>query len=111
MNYPVTFSKCPACGFSKSFAELETKEEIEKGNLPEGSKIPIMVSQSRIFNPKDNRILLFRKQFPVLAGFFDVCTKCGCLYCKEMQKGVGVIDVKVKPKSLGPDIPPMFGKG
>lgn len=109
MEYPKVFDSCPNCGSTESFAAIETQEEIEKGNLAKDSKTPIMFSQTRIFNPKDNRVLLFRKQFPLLLGFYDVCIQCGTIYCKEMHKTVGVMDVEVKQEP--PDIPPMFGRG
>lgn len=107
MDYPVVFSKCPVCGSTERFAELETAEEIKKGNLPQDSRIAIMISKTMLFNPKDNRVLLFRKEVPVLVGIFDVCTKCGTLYCTEMQKGTAVIEPQVGPK---PE-PPVFGRG
>ena len=110
MEYPATFSKCPVCGSVDRFGELVTQEEIEKGNLPEDSRTAIMLSRTMVFNPKDNRILLLRKEVPVLIGIFDVCCNCGCLYCISMEKGLGVIQPQVGPRPGGDNLP-FFGKG
>ena len=109
MDYPIRFESCPSCGSTEKFGEIETQEEIVKGNLPQDSKTAIMLSKTMIFNPKDNRVLLFRKQVPVLIGVFDVCCNCGCLYCVEMQRGTGVVEPQVGPP--GGDTSPFFGKG
>ncbi len=110
MDYPVIFSNCPVCGSIERFMELETQEEIKKGNLPQDSRIAVMVSRTILFDPKDNRILLFRKEAPVLVGIFDVCTQCGTLYCIEMQRGTAVIEPQVGSR-LDDDTLPFFGKG
>ena len=110
MNYPVVFSKCPVCGSAERFMELETQEEIKKGNLPQDSRIAVMISKTILFNPTDNRVLLFRKEAPVLVGIFDVCIQCGNLYCTEMQKGIAVIEPQVGPR-LDDNILPFFGRG
>ena len=108
MNYPKTFSSCPVCGSIERFGEMATQEEISKGNLSIDSKTAIMISRTMLFNPKDSGgVILFRKEVPVLVGFYDVCCNCGCLYCVEMQKGVGVVEPQAGPKS-GQDIPPFF---
>ena len=110
MDYPVRFDKCPVCGSTDRFGELETQEEIGKGNLPGDAKIAIMVSRTMLFNPNDNRVLLFQREVPALVGIYDVCCECGCLYCVEMQKGIGVITPQVGPIPSG-NTPPFFGKG
>lgn len=107
MEYPKKFEKCPCCGSTTTFSELETQAEIEKGNLKTGTKIPMIVSQCHIVNPQDNSVLLFRRQFPLLVSFLDTCTECGCIYCREIHKTVGVLDVGVKGK--GPGLGPVIG--
>ena len=114
MNYPIKFNKCPACGSTNRIAEIETQSEIEKGNLPQNARIPMMASQARLFDPQDNRILLARREIPVLMCFIDVCADCGCVCAVEVHKAKGVIESRVgQPKGNLPmeEIPPFFGKG
>ena len=118
MNYPIKFEKCPVCGSDKRIVNEETKIEIEKGNLPDGAKIPALISQSKLVD-MSTQMLLVRKSFPVLMGFIDICADCGTLYCVEVQKATGVIDPQVRsqppgmyrPNGDGGQAPPFFGKG
>ena len=110
MEYPKRFESCPSCGSTGKFGEIETVEEIKKGNLPKDSRTAIMLSKTMIFNPQDSKVLLFRREVPVLIGVFDVCVNCGCLYCVEMQKGVGMVEPQVGPGRGGNTLP-FFGKG
>ena len=110
MDYPVTFGMCPVCGSTDRIGELETQEEIKKGNLPEDARTAIMLSRTMLFNPKDNKVLLFRREVPVLMGIFDVCRNCGTLYCIQMDKGIGVVEPKMGP-GHGENTPPFFGRG
>lgn len=107
IEYPKTFTACPNCGSTERFAEIETLEEIKKGNVSEGSRTPILISQTRVFDPNVKSILLYRKQIPVLLGFYDVCCACGTLYCCEMQKATGMVEPQIK----GNHPPPPFGRG
>ena len=112
MDYPIKFESCPNCGSTERFGEIETQEEIKKGNLLKDSRTAIMLSKTMIFNPEDKRVLLFRKQVPVLVGVFDVCCSCGTLYCISMDKGTAVIEPQLgKNVPPGNNTPPFFGKG
>ena len=109
IEFPVTFSQCPVCGSTERFGETVSQEEIAKGNLPKDSRTAIMLTKTMVFAPRDNRVLLARREVPVLVGIFDVCCSCGTLYCISMEKGVGVVEPQVgKP---GGDTPPFFGRG
>ena len=98
MDYPKTFSSCPCCGSTNRFAEQETKEEIEKGHLKSSARVPVLVTRSQLFDFSDMQTILARRSFPVLVGFFDVCSDCGSIYCCEMQKATGVIDPQIRTK-------------
>ena len=94
--YPIKFDKCPVCGSTRCIVEEEVNKEIEAGNLKEGSKIPALISQSKMFDPNSNITIFSTRHVTVLIGFYDVCTDCGTLYCKEMQKQVAVVKPYMK---------------
>jgi len=108
MDYPKRFIQCPCCGSTEKIIETETNQEIEKGHIAKGKHIPVLVTEARVYDAQDNRLLVSRRRVPVMMGFYDVCCNCGCLYCVEMQKGEGMIEPNV-PRQ---DVPPFpFGKG
>lgn len=111
MDYPKEFKSCPNCGSVERFSELVAQEEIAKGNLSKDTKTAIMFYRTMIFNPNDQKVLLVRKQVPVLMGVFDVCTQCGTLYCVCMDKQVAVVEPQVRSHGGDGSMPPFFGKG
>ena len=90
-NYPIKFELCPVCGSESRIIETETNEEISKGNLKIGTKIPILATRTIIFVPTEPKILA-KRTVPMLMGYFDVCADCGTLYCVEMQKNEGIVE-------------------
>ena len=113
MDYPIKFESCPVCGSKSRIIEMETNEEIEKGNLSSETRIPVLFTQSKLFNPDDKTFLLARRQITVIMCFFDVCSDCGTLYAVEVQKGIGMIEPQIirGPMPPGQDMPSFFGKG
>ena len=112
MDFPLKFDCCPVCGSQSRVIEMEAKGEIEKGNLSEEVKIPVLITQTKIFDPSDKKLLLAKRQIPVIMGFFDVCANCGTLYAVELQKGIGVIEPHITKGTLpGQNTPPFFGSG
>ena len=111
LNYPIIFDKCPNCGGTRRIIEIETNREIEKGELKPGSKVPVLVTTSRIYDPTQiQKLFILSKEIPVLFGYYDVCADCGTLYCVAMQKGKGVIGAQQPPPSTE-QMPPFFGRG
>jgi len=107
MDYPVRFSVCPCCSSPRRIIEKETLAEIAAGRLKVGARIPALVTQSALYDPKSASSLLARKQISVMVGFYDVCQNCGLLYCCEMQKQSTVVDPQLQNK-----MPPVNnGKG
>ena len=112
MDYPIRFDQCPVCGSKERIVESEVNQEIEAGRLPKGTRMPATISQAGLFNPNDQQQLLARREVPILMGFYDVCVKCGTLYCVEMQRGIGMMEPQFrKGKPFGGNTPPFFGKG
>ena len=114
MNYPKKFDKCPCCGSTKTIIAEETEEQIVLGKLPEGSRIPALVTQSQIINMQDKKLIIARRSFPMILGFCDICSDCGTLYCVEVQRATGIIEPRVGGSPSGgntsePQFP--FGKG
>jgi hypothetical protein len=95
MEYPAKFKVCPNCGSESRIIEVETNEEISKGNLKVGTKIPVMISITPIFTSANTSIVA-KRTVPMLRGFFDICSECGCLYCVEIQKGEMIVDPQFK---------------
>ena len=110
-SFPVSFTQCPACGGESRLVEEAVKKEVIVGRLPEGTRVPALISQTTLFNPADKTMLLVRREVPILMGFYDVCADCGCLYLVEMQQGVGIIEPQVKSQPPTGKIPPFFGRG
>jgi len=113
-SFPISFTKCPACGGESRLVEERVKKEIMMGRLPAGSRVPALISQSRLFDPNDRTLLLVRREVPILMGFYDVCADCGTVYCVNMQEGLGIIEPAVNtpiPSPTGTKLPPFFGKG
>lgn len=107
MEYPIKFNVCPCCSSPRRIIEEETLAEIAAGRLKAGARIPALVTQSALYDPKSMSTLLIRKQIAVMVGFYDVCAVCGTLYCVEMQKQSTVVDPQVQK-----NMPPMGdGKG
>jgi len=96
MEYPLKFKACPNCGSESRIVESAVNEEISKGNLKVGTKIPALVTRTAIFAPT-NTTIMARRTIPMLIGYYDVCADCGCLYCVEMQKGTGIAEPQMKP--------------
>ena len=109
IEYPVKFKSCPSCGSESRIVETEAEEEISKGNLKVGTKIPILVSRTALFNPADTSIIA-RKTIPMLIGYYDVCSECGTLYCIEIQKGTAIAEPQIKHHGDDGSMP-FMGKG
>jgi hypothetical protein len=107
MDYPVMFNVCPCCSSPRRIIEEETHAEIIAGRLKAGARIPAMVTQSALYDPKSMSTLLIKKQITVMVGLYDVCRDCGNLYCVEMQKQTATVDPQIQGK-----MPPVSnGKG
>ena len=115
LKYPITFSKCPNCGSERCIVEIETNNEIEKGNLAPGVRIPILVTESHLIDK--SKPLKEAKKFTALVGYYDVCADCGTLYCKRINKveGTATPQPRIQPTRIMPpggfgNIP-FMGKG
>ena len=95
MEYPKEFTKCPNCGNINRIIQTETNEAIIKGDLKEGSKIPVMITRTLICDPSAlPKIHGFKKEVPVIMGYFDVCSECGTLCCIRVEKGTATIEAQ-----------------
>lgn len=101
-KYPIKFEACPSCGSTDRVAQGEADKETSKGNLGVGTKIAVLISKTIVFNPADTTIIANR-EVPMLMGFYDVCAKCGTVYCIEMQKETAMVGPQPPTKRPGGD--------
>ncbi len=95
------FSQCPVCGSTERIVETETKKEIEAGNIRPNMRVPASISQSQVLDVHNQKILLTRRQFPMMIGFYDICASCGTLYCVEIAKNIGILEPKMQSRPPG----------
>ena len=106
MEFPLEFTKCPNCGSPDRVIQMETEEAIIKGDLKEGTRIPVLVTRALIYDPNAfPRIHGYSKEVPVIFGAYDVCAVCGTLYCTRMDKGVAKIEAQKEKPHI---VPPSF---
>ncbi len=84
LKFPLEWDKCPHCGSAEAVADMVTEEEKAKGKIGPSGKGVILQVITPIADP---RIALL--SVPVLVAQFDVCAKCGTLYCRRLEKGGG----------------------
>jgi hypothetical protein len=100
MDYPVMFNVCPCCSSPRRIIEEETHAEIIAGRLKAGARIPAMVTQSALYDPKSMMIVLAKKQVTMMVGYYDVCQNCGLLYCYSMDKMYAIVEPQIKKNNI-----------
>ena len=102
LKYPLTFTQCPNCGSKHCIVEIETNNEIEKGNLTPGMKIPILMTESHLIDKRQP--IKEARKFTALVGYYDICADCGTLYCRQIDKVEGTATPKprIQPKIIPP---------
>jgi len=84
LEFPLKWTKCPACGSERALADMILKEEQAKGRMGKG----LMGAVGEIVVPiADPRIA--PTVVPVLVCIFDVCADCGTYYCRDANKVMG----------------------
>ncbi len=74
--FPLTFDKCPACGSTERIAESIGEQEKAKGKIRETARFAVFTQAVIIADP--TRIVI---SAPMLNAGYDVCMKCGAVYC------------------------------
>jgi len=87
LSFPLIFEKCPACGSEETVAALVAQEEKAKGRMGEDFTPAMGQEMTPIVDPR--RVLL---SVTALAAFFDICVRCGCYYCRRVEKGQGKLE-------------------
>lgn len=83
LEFPMSFSKCPACGCPDTIGGQATQEEHAKGTLPKDIRLMVVTASMPL---RDMRRQLPGLPVPVVFVHFDVCLQCGCLYCIGAEK-------------------------
>ena len=98
LKFPMSFTKCPACG-----SEIRLVETAMKENLQPAQKTTMHMFGVALTDQVGAVIL---PTVPVLMIFTDVCVDCGCLYVTHVEKMVGRAQ---RPGPPGQEIP--WGRG
>jgi len=97
-----SFSKCPVCG-GKGRIQQEVDNEILNGKLDGKRRFALLILRTVIVN-QNMKLITPTIEAPVIDSIIDFCSDCGCLFCIEYSKKVGVLEA-AKP----PPKPPMQG--
>lgn len=90
LEFPLNFSKCPACGCEETVARRVTEDDAAARGLLEKSDTHPMISQS-VTPIVDLRALSVRLTVDILVAYYDVCLDCGCYYCVHVEKQKGLV--------------------
>ncbi len=94
IKYPIKFKWCPVCGHDSTVINDAVEEEKKKGHIPMEGRIPALKTEAHI---RDNsRQIASKVKFPVIVAYYDICSTCGLLYCKEVHKMEGIVTPKPK---------------
>ncbi len=85
-SFPLTYSRCPACGCEETVAGKAVEEERAKGSPLPGPFSCLMRVTTAIFDPKTAQRLILPTRVPTIVSSLDACLKCGCLYCRTVEK-------------------------
>lgn len=108
LQFPMIFSKCPACGCKETVARKMKDEEVAKGEI----KGEVNAAMAQSVTPiMDQRELVAVRRVPILVTFYDVCLKCGCYYALRVEKTEGYIDATKPRQGPPPGLPFGFGRG
>ena len=91
MEYPKLFDKCPSCGCEETIAQMEANKEVEAGRMRPGTKLPMIIIQTPLFDAQKLAKIVATHPIELLVSFVDACTMCGTLYCRDVQKQQGIV--------------------
>lgn len=83
LEFPLSFTKCPACGCLDTVGAVATKEEQAAGKLPKDMRLMATTATMPL---RDLRRALPGLPVPVVYLHFDVCVQCGTLYLVLAEK-------------------------
>ena len=86
------FPICPYCGNTERLAGSVLTKQIEKGTMPKNSVAYMYKHQSII--AKDMSWL----SAPMISTFYDVCSKCGAVWCIHAEVMTAMQGAKNLPK-------------
>lgn len=98
--FPKTYDECPACHCKETVCQKAAEGEREKGRLSKDFNPVIMQQMTIIADPTQMQALIAPRRVPVVVGHFDICLKCGCLYCRRAELGEG--EFTPQPPSVQP---------
>lgn len=81
LKFPLSWTKCPACGSEARVGEIMLKNEQEKGRVGLDAKPHLFHEQTLFADPRKPILSI-----PVVYSFYDVCADCGMVYCIHMEK-------------------------
>jgi len=102
MVFPMTFTKCPACGSEKRI--VETAMDEESPNRPANQKCALHMLGVALTSQAG---ALSRVTVPILMVLTDACVECGTIYITRIDKGIGT----PQPQGNLPTPRPPFGGG
>lgn len=84
---PITYDKCPHCNSTERVTKVAWDEEVAKGKLPK----EITPSLGTVTLPLIDQRKPPPAFFSILACYFDICLKCGTMYCWRIERRSGNI--------------------
>lgn len=75
-KFPLTFDKCPSCGSAERIANVIGEEEKAKGKITKTAMCVAFLQTIIITDPVKSVL-----SAPALTTGYDVCAKCGAVYC------------------------------
>jgi len=96
MEFPIEFTKCPACGCLDTVTRLACEEEMEKGIIPKGAHVALETSQIPLIGSTPPKL-----SCRVLIASWDICAECGQRYCTRVQIVTQPVQVKMQNPPAG----------
>lgn len=81
LNFPLGFNSCPHCGETTRILESIGDEQKEKGKALASTRFSLPMMPVVIVDPQKPAL-----SAPVVQYIFDICAKCGAVYCVWVDK-------------------------
>ena len=98
----LSFDRCPVCGETETIAKILSEESQKNGDLEEGQYVALMAIQAPFVNP-NMKSKIFAPAKPVLIAtvIFDVCSKCGCVFARQVASSKTALQQPPNPSGKG----------